>query len=44
MPLIALGSQVAHALDYRLVIPGTRRAAVMEASGHGFAAIRLLSK
>ena len=36
VPLIAIGSQAAHALDYELVIPGSRRAAVLEATGHSY--------
>ena len=36
VPLIAIGSQAAHALDYEFVIPGSRRAGVLEATGHSY--------
>ena len=36
LPLIALGTQAAHALDYRLMLPGAERAEVLEATGHGY--------
>lgn len=36
VPLIALGTQSAHALDYRLVVGGSERAAVLRATGHSY--------
>jgi hypothetical protein len=36
LPLIALGTQAAHALDYRLVLPGAERARILEATGHDY--------
>ena len=36
LPLMALGTQAAHALDYRLVLPGAERDEILEATGHGY--------